>query len=452
MPLKDLANTSRRWNCFSKVDLLGYFDFYTYAVSLNSLLPESFRKASAHTEAQKNGFESMPLDVYKAIEQPFTLAVHEYTHFIDATSTVWGMRHLHMLNDANLCATKRMPNGAAEFHRAKKFYDHVRSLRLPDYYTEHYETKNKNRPWTASITGGLTFDLGGNLTRRPTIFVRFGNEDMEPIVRSPLSTVSVLEVSAYGNELRSRMSLLSKVREDEQLVERFEQQRAVMDYIYNANITEYSVCAHLIANLQSCKDVLTAYRLASTIARISLNFPSSAVQSVLDKLPLALEKTQGWKQDSEPTSLLLQGVQAHDVGTIFYVIACLLPMGSDKDFSTASSGLNHALGLIGLNLENLRKLAKEEVNTLATALCASPISPVRALANAGRLNFETLRWDFSSLPLDALHLPPAVLGDLSSLSMFGHGKNLLRNFNVEEAYDTLVRGQIWIEQFAEACI
>jgi hypothetical protein len=56
------------------------------------------------------------------------------------------------------------------------------------------------------------------------------------------------------------------------------------------------------------------------------------------------------------------------------------------------------------------------------------------------------------LDIKNINIPPALLGDSNKLSLFANTNNSLRNFDIDECFEELYRGQKWVERFSEACI
>lgn len=450
MPLDTLRETRRRWNCFSKVDQLGAFDFYTYTVSLDAIQPAALSDAQQCLASLASDPRQLTLDEFRSVDTPMSLAVHEYTHFVDASSTLWGLRHLKLLDGANRAYGN--PRGEEVFPPAKLFFDHVRSIRWPEYYTERYPLgDHTRRPWSAEVTGGRVFDASGKVSRRPIVFVRFGDNSGKPIVRSPLSAVSVLEASAFGQELMSRMRLASALREDVRLVESREMTRQVLDYIYHQELTEYSVCAHLFANRQVCSDAATVYACVALLARRALNLPVAALSILSERIGPVLKEALQWDPVSEATALIRDGLAAHDIGAIFYVLVCCLPANSHTSQNALLAGLQSAIERFGLDEKTVRGWADAEAEHAAEELSRSPMTDVRTLAAAGLSNYRAISWQEQGLLMTALHLPSVVLGDLSLVQPFANPNNVLRQYDVERGYDDFVKGQIWIEKFADAC-
>lgn len=450
MPLDTLRETRRRWNCFSKVDQLGAFDFYTYTVSLDAIQPAALSEAHQCLARLASDPRRITLDEFRSIDSPISLAVHEYTHFADASSTLWGLRHLKLLDAAN--RARGNARGEEVFPPAKMFFDHVRSIRWPEYYTARYELGDPTkRPWSAEVTGGRVFDASGKISRRPIVFVRFGDSNGRPIVRSPLSAVSVLEASAFGQELMYRMHLASALQEDVRPVETSEITRQVLDYIYHQDLTEYSVCAHLFANQQVCPDAAIAYACVALLARRALNFPVAALSIVSERIGPVLKEALQWAPSSEATALIRDGIDAHDIGAIFYVLVCCLPADSHISQDALLAGLQSAVGRFGLDEKTIREWADVEAEHAAEELSHSPLNSIKTLAAAGLSNYQTISWRQRELLMTGLHLPSVVLGDLSLAQPFANQNNALGQYDVERGYDDFVKGQIWIEKFADAC-
>ena len=79
-----------RGNQLSAVDILGRFDFGTTLISLDSL----DAKDLSHLAKKNPEDERLTDEALCDLRKVLPLAIHEYTHFVDATSTVWGIDHL----------------------------------------------------------------------------------------------------------------------------------------------------------------------------------------------------------------------------------------------------------------------------------------------------------------------------------------------------------------------
>lgn len=124
--LKKRKKTSERWNCFSKLDVLGSFDFMTLTISLDSLNINDFNHLGSLLLRcdYKDGIlnRNLEYDLYEALKKLYGLSFHEYTHFVDFTATVWGASFLLSLNEAYLTNHEIFGTKESEYHKAKCFF------------------------------------------------------------------------------------------------------------------------------------------------------------------------------------------------------------------------------------------------------------------------------------------------------------------------------------------
>lgn len=453
MQITEFKNWTAKRSALANIDILGSFDFYTSLLSLDALSAKDIHKMhEAFDVASLNELiERGPLtpEQYSLAAKVLPLAAHEYTHFIDATSTLWGFRHLSLMNEAYLSNDKY---GASElqFSKAKLFYDHNRRIRLPNYYTVVYPDVSNVRPWQSTISIGYLFSSVGEPTDKPILFSRFSNHQGELLARSPISMISLLEASAMAQELLVQSVLLQLAEPDFRLVENSQLTQRTIDYLYNPAITEYSVCAHIVANQQNCNDALAAFRLCAIIIRAVLNFPEQAVSQLYDKCPVEdLLKTH----DGHPFAKAIRnGLYHNDLGVIFYMICIALPESSYVNEKAAIDGVVSAFGSLGLNFTNFCEQSNARAAELCTHILNTTIQPIALLAQAGKNNFQEISASSSLLDFVRLSLPPALLGDSSLSLVFGSAANLLKEFDFEACFNELSAGQSWVERFAEACV
>ena len=442
MNFDDYQNKTKKYNLLKKVDILGSFDFYTYIISLESLTEKHI------SELRKVGqTRDLTIEQYELLVKILPLAVHEYTHFIDTCSTLWGLRHLKLMNDAY----QSEASGKEEmFINAKKFYDYSRCIRLPDYYTLVDSLAENTRPWESAITIGRIFNANGEISSRSVLFSRFTNSKNEFLVRSPISTVSILEASAMAQELITHISLVSSLREDNRIVEQSNFSKKTIDYLYNSQITEYSVCVHILANKLQCKDVFSAFKLCAILTRLVLNFPLSALKTVADKSPIAdiLKIDKG--HDFEKA--VIDGLNNGDLGVLFYLLCQVLPDGSHETKAAAHLVVQEAIKSLGLDYKVLEDEAREEAKLLFSEISMSEIPSIALISKAGYTNFGKIGLNQEKLSFKDLNVPPAILGDSTEFSIGSPHDNSLSGIDLEKLFNELYRGQSWVERFSEACV
>jgi len=446
MDLKEVKAKTARWNPFRQVDLLGAFDFYTALITLDSLGAPDLEEVQRNRPTDMQLGKPLTADQYHALAKVMPLAVHEYTHFVESTSTIWGLRHLTLMNEAYLCDDRR-GGREQDYAKAKAFFDHVRSIRLPDYYTLVDQNEDSTRPWQAQISVGKLFAGSGELSSSPVLFSRFTNASGKGLVRSLISMVSLLESSAMYQEVSTQAHLVAHCEADFRLVEERQFGQKTVNYFYDHRLTEYSVCAHIVANRLGCTDVGVALAYCALLVRISLNASESVFAELSARAPVA--EILEIAREHEFVAAMLSGLRRGDRTVLFYLLASALPVDSLKRGAPVE-GVKVALAALGLDLVELQKSAEQEAAKLAAALDSSRIGPIRALARAGLANMQIISLEKPSMMFSTLHLPAALLGDGSELHVFGG--NGLEKFSISECFDELYAGQSWVERFSEACI
>lgn len=448
MPLLQLKNTSSRWNIFSKVDLLGSIDLWSLTISLDSLHPQ---ETEGLTVKDIFGEEQPKIEFaeYERQKKVLTLAAHEYTHFVDATSSLWGLQHLAYINACGMLDKA----DETQFHILKKSYDYMRSIRLPSYYTTVNSNIPADRPWGSFITSGILFSSEGGITDSSIIFVNFCTADGRRFVRSPLSNVSLLEASAMSAEIEVKLSLMQRLSSDERVVEQRQLNEDLLNYLYDPNITEYSACFHLVANLLNEKDIGVVSRITGILVRIILNAPEIAFNTAANNIQAYADAIK-----IDVNDLVVQRIrmalERKNRGALFFLIVMLMPRDGIGNIFVFYNGLEVALNKIGLSLDALYRAAFVDANKIHHSLSNSTLAPIKELADCGYENFTKVFPVGLAYQLDKLSLPPAILGDkkMSQYAFNPSEENRLAKFDLETAYDILYQCQRDAENFAEACI
>ena len=442
MNFDDYQNKTKKYNLLKKVDILGSFDFYTYIISLESLTANHISELNK-IDSQK----SLTIDEYEVLVKILPLAVHEYTHFVDSCSTLWGLRHLKAMSSAYESEASGKED---HFISAKQFYDYSRCIRLPDYYTEVNSKTENTRPWESVISIGRIFNADGTVSSRSVLFSRFLNSQGELLVRSPISSVSILEASAMAQELITQIALIHLLSGDDRVVEQSNFSRKSLDYLYNSQITEYSVCVHIWANKLQCKDVFSAFRVCAILTRLVLNFPVSAFKRLTELCPITeiLKIPKGHAFEKA----VIDGLNSNDLGVLYYLLSQAIPDGSHESKAAAETGVRQAIKIIGLDYKILEDEARVEAKQLFSEISLSKISSITTISKAGYSNFEKIGLAQGELSFNNLNIPPALLGDSTQFSIGNSQDNSLKSIDLDVLFDELYRGQSWVERFSEACV
>ncbi|MFC3685629.1 hypothetical protein [Hydrogenophaga luteola] len=434
----------------SAVDVLGTFDFSTAVIHLKSLVAADLDRArTALNEFKPEWNDGKPNlmagQQFAAIAKAQPLVVHEYTHFVDATSTLWGLRHLLIMSKAYSSINRDEGN----YYKAREFSDHARNIRLPNYYTVLYKA-HEGRPWQSKITIGRTFDARGRISSRPILFSQFRNSDEQLMVRSPVSTVSILEASAMAQEIMSVSRLLQLTDPEYRIVEDREFHHKTMQFLYSKNFTEYSVCVHILANKLGCKDALVAFALCSRLTRVALNIPEVIFDKLAEICPI--EEVLNIPIQHEFSKAIRDGLKSRDLGIIYYLLCNALPENVIESERHATTAIAAALNALGTSEDELSVAAQAEADFLLRSLDETDIEHIKILARSGYANFKTIGFQSAELDFRQLNLPPALLGDDTIVNVFAGDKNSLSTFDIEGCFFELDDGMSWVTRFSEACL
>lgn len=430
-----------------QLDVKGSFDFYTQIVSLDAVVTAECDELMRDITSDRLD-QPLTLEAFQRREKLLPLFAHEFTHFVDCSATLWGLRHLSLLDRAY----RAMVSGREEnFHVLKALHDHIRTLRLPAYYTLQGSATEAARPWGYRISLGRRFSAAGHVDGSTAItFCRFTTATGELLVRSPLSPVSLLETSAMAQELFVRTTLHDRLAPMDRMIESGEFSRRTMAYLYDRDLTEYSVCAHLLANYQNCRDALSTFMLSGAIARWVLNAPDRAYAHVAARAPLG--RLLG-VIDSDPfVTTFRDGIQSGDLGAMYFAMIAALPADAWKQATNTQPVMDAAMATLTLSPATVADWRTREVDAVAAELSRSPSRAIRRLAASGVRNMAQLTPYMVALPFAQLDLPQALLGDFRYRHVLGNSSLSMATVDPEEAFHELHSLERHVTNFAEACV
>ncbi len=447
----DYFKRKSKSHILAKVDTLGMYDFYNSTIYLGSISPEHIEaiSASAAGPIKNQGGAGLSFDQYSLLSKIFPLVIHECTHFIDATSTLWGLGHLQKMS---LAYTSSGLYGGKEedFIFAKSFHTHVRSLRLPEYYTLVDSTIERVTQWRRpEITGGIVFSSDGRISDKPILFARFSSRDGAFLARSPISMVSLLEASAMAQEIFSKLSLIGRLDEDQGAIEAAVFSTKTIEYLYNQEITEYSVCVHLVGNHINCEDVAFSFYLTAALVRVALNFPHRAFDKVLESCDL--EKLF-WPVEQKFIKRLQDGLRIQDPCILFFILCHALAKDIDHSAEKVKEEIVNALSILGVEEVELKTWIAEDAKYLSEEIFSRKSESVSLLGRVGMKNIDRIDIIGSYLKWHELELPPIFLADLTSWSPFASSTNEFSKINFDNFFEEMMHGERWVNNFAEGCL
>jgi hypothetical protein len=426
------------WRGFPNTSVAGRYEFFSQTVYANSV-------EKKHLINLTQDFNNPQL-----IRQVFGVFIHELTHWLDHTGTLWGQNNLiSIFNSINA----RKNNEEEEFWRIPQLVSELGRIHFADYYNVDgpgAELLWDRQPWRYQYSCGFQFGSDGKLRQdRPILFTRFYNYEGVLINRVPFSTASLIETNAVAAEFQIDSAILSIMNEDERLVESSVIQESLVNTIYDSSYTVYSVAAHCLANFLGIDDITAAYKLASSLSSLCLNLPSQVFQKLKITNPHMQEV---WSERIPyPTSL-------KDRGFAFFAIA---QYGSKENHHDVPYWIESTLQSAGLpSISELEKLAFQELNDIKQRILkGDATSELENLLLVGEYNLKKRgilgnhNLTFNALALNdkSLKLPPILLGD----DQFVHFGDKAIEKSDKELEDWIF--YIWdiekeIQEFCKACL
>lgn len=436
------------YHLFTQIDTKAHFDYQTYTIHITEIKKSSGEAASDYLS--KKLTQKISNNDYFLIEEALNLITHEYTHFLDFSSSLFGLEHLGKL--AAAAASQRSKHtDETGFYPAKQYADYLRTLRPSKYYDEKLNLDIPRELWGAIPSSGVIFNSSGRPSTRPIIFVRFMTPDLIQIARAPISAVAVLEASAIAQELLAALDLISKSEDTE--IKYQEVTKKNIDFLYDARLTDYSVCAHLVANQLGCKDFLLVARIIATLTRIVLNTPPSVfddIQRNIENTPYFLRMTKS-EETIKIKKRIRNALKFRDIGSLFFLIAQCMPDMPNLP-NEFQNFISQTLVRSGFNRDWVEK-SKAHANQLFRTVESFEIPHLTKLASCGMKNYMTLLNSGHQIDFNKMHLPSCYIArDTEIISISDFKENELADINIINMYELGGETELWVGKVESACL
>ncbi|RYD85971.1 MAG: hypothetical protein EOP84_00615 [Verrucomicrobiaceae bacterium] len=219
------------------------------------------------------------------IHDLYRTAYHEYTHFLDLTTTVYG---LTLVNKLVMAVAYFVKKGAQSDPlspapvKLREEFDQIDRERI------HAESAPGvwPRPWGYRPYYGNARASEGSAEE----YLLIGTKFFDPATKvdfalAPFSVPAMLESNAVINELYlvhlfSKSVKFQNIDTDKLLKELTND---TLGFFYDADFLEYTVCFHRCANLTLIKDIIHAGRIMALISRICLDAPLTCMVNYAPK-------------------------------------------------------------------------------------------------------------------------------------------------------------------------
>lgn len=336
---------------------------------------------------------------------------HEYTHWLDMTSSVFGLRWLcKMVNLLEKYSKETESRSTAYVEECKAAARDMAGIHLPEYYSTVENPVGP--PWKYSSTVGKAYDSEGNSNPfHPLWFVRFDTPSGMSIARQPISVASLLEVRAVAAEITGGFGLINALHDRSFKV--LQQQRLsheIFSRVYQPHLTVYSAAAHWYANHRGLSEVLEAYIAASKLAWFCLDAPTRWVTSI--------KATAEFKaRFGDPFATMMQtSLSRDDRGALFFMLAAETSLKLLKTLNSDLDALLRKEWKVSLGEVNAE--GEKERAELVNRLVSTP-EPVRSLAEIWKTNLGQRYMDRPlSVVSENIQLPAVILADDTPLEIF----------------------------------
>lgn len=298
--IQTLKYYAKNLGIFPNLEQIGSYDDFSQTVLIDYLDKESFFQIFQEFQDQpENNLEAK----YESITQFYSTCIHELTHWLDHTSTLWGQRQLVLIYNAINAWTNQNEN---DFWRIILANSERRRARLATYYTEEYKVEQQESiitPWQYTFGSGLEFGIDGRpRPDRPFVFTIFSNFIGERLCRVPFSVFSLTESNATHAELKVKGQALTLLNENSRLVEQSHLESKIRQNLYNSKLAIYSVATHCLANCIELDEVLKAYELSSALATFCLNLSKTLFDSLIEPEEFSIwqYRTKSLKELADP--------------------------------------------------------------------------------------------------------------------------------------------------------
>lgn len=445
---KEKFNDHDYYHLFTQIDTRAHFDYQTYTLHLNGIKKSEGEAAEKYL--LKKQTSKLSNGDYFRVQDALSLLTHEYTHFIDFSSSLFGLEHLNKLAAAAFSQQSEYLD-EQNFYPAKQYSDYLRTLRPSRYYDQKHHLDIPRSSWGAVESSGVIFNSSGRPSSRPIMFVRFMTPDRVQIARAPISVISILEASATSQELLAGIELIN-ISEDPQIKHKDITDKN-LSFLYDARLTDYSVCTHLVANNIACKDILMVARIVATLTRVVLNTPPTVFDDIIrtiDRTPYFL-MLKGQPESSIIKKRMRDALRFRDLGGLFLLLARCMPAApkSPVEFQTFIATTLTRAGY----KQDWAKKADVHANQLLQSVANFKLPHITQLASCGVQNFIELMNSGYQIDYTSMHLPPCFIEkDTDILSIFNIEKNKLAGVDIEKMYELGGNTESWVGKIESACI
>lgn len=432
-------------NLLSDVDTLATYDFTTFCID--------FYELDSNILDDILNFESVvkSQNIYKItqIYEAHRLINHECQHFLDATSTLWGVTLLKKMKDGYL--SKDIPAEKNpeynNYFKAQIFYKEFLSVKYPPYYSLLHPEVEENGKWSLVPTIGNAFGKEGKPSDFTILFARYFNEKNESFARTPVSLITLLECSAVIQEMHTSLKYINVIKDRSVRNIHFNKIKSYFfKTLFNRELTEYSSCFHIVANKIRCHDGFLILPICEVLIELSLNCSDSCFER--------LKKLSFDTKSKEFNSNIIKGLECRNRGVLFFLLNFI---SVDKVYRTKKDFIRRIdifLKTVGLSYSEIMKQAESEISILLAQISSDNHPIFTKIAESSSFNFKKLYrekyYEEKYSVFDDLHFPKALFYADDSYKQLNIN-NAIGSLNPIEMNESFSEAFNWCKSFSDAC-
>lgn len=225
---------------------------------------------------------SQTIHLEKYDRQKFDLSIsahkkvlmHELTHYLDHITTLWGANNIVKIFNA---LNARLIEDGQQLYHIVRLANEQKRLTLKSYYkTISKDASQYSEKWNMQHSVGASFDKNGILNElNPIIFIRFNDDSGNLLSRVPLTIESLFESRAMACEFLVDIDENKKSNNsDEAYVAKAILEKDCLEWLYDINLSEYTVAAHFVAVEYGTSDILDTFFQTFLFATLALDVPN----------------------------------------------------------------------------------------------------------------------------------------------------------------------------------
>lgn len=298
---KTVIPRSNKWQPFYNTSVKAAYHFQLILVTLDDVDDNIIKACKKNAPAGRN--------------KVLSLASHEYCHWLDHVSSLWGREMLFKYFKG---LSAREAGKIEDFYWMVEANKSVNRATSNQYYFYKGPKSKQGSPWSWTLSIGQRFNSEGEIKfNDPIPFIRFGKGD--PLVDANLVARMPISAAALA-ESRAMMAELLWIKSEIETFGEKSTPASVEDWLnnyktklYKDDYLVYTTSVHLLANQTDTFNLEDCLPFASALSWLCLNFPHLAC----DKIKIPDVWSKAWINEEKKIDYITPLLENRDPGFLF---------------------------------------------------------------------------------------------------------------------------------------